>query len=718
MDLSHLNKPQREAVLTTEGPLLVLAGAGSGKTRVITHRICHLLDQKVPARSILAVTFTNKAASEMKERVVQMAGQRALGVTLSTFHAFGAEVLKEHLVKLGWPKKFAIVDTGDQIALVRRAMKERQIDDKVFDARKVLTLISRAKSSGTEPQLKAPDEEGGEDIELVAHLVFPLYQLALKAQGAVDFDDLIVFPSRIFEKHPEVKAQYAKRFRYIMVDEYQDTNKAQLDLLRHLGDSHLNVCVVGDDDQCIYSWRGAEVRNILDFERLFPGGKEVRLEQNYRSNQVILDAANSVIEKNPDRRAKRMWSEVKGGPRITLCCAPSEEDEARWVASEVKRAIVEGISADEVAILYRVNGQSRFLEEFLREREVRYEVIGGSEFFDLREVKDVIAYFRVIANPKDEISLLRIVNTPARGIGDVTMERLTAWALEQQVHLFEAMRRAAEVETLPKGAAEKLGEFVALIERYRKGFNRSGAGAASAAPDSSGAKRRTGQGEATSNSGNLSQLTRELLAEIQFIDSARASAPTLAAGDRKAKAVAHVIQSLEVYEKREGKKASLLTYLNRLSLDTKSEEEEPHHQAGRVTLMTLHGAKGLEWKLVFMVGVEEDLLPHSGMQGEAPNPEEERRLCYVGMTRARERLVMTRASTRIKRGKELPRTPSRFLSDIPEQLCDLVELAAIPVGPPTVKEQNFFASLREKLKSAKEGVVPGGSGLDSPGPDR
>lgn len=689
MDLSHLNPPQREAVLTTEGPLLVLAGAGSGKTRVITHRICHLLDKKVPARNILAVTFTNKAASEMKERVVQMGGQRALGVTLCTFHAFGAEVLREHLYKLGWPKKFAIVDTGDQIALIRRAMKERQIDDKVFDPRKVLTLISRAKSAGTEPQVREKEEDG-EDIELVAHMVFPLYQLALKAQGAVDFDDLIVFPSRIFEKHPDVKKEFAKRFRYIMVDEYQDTNKAQLDLLRHLGDSHQNVCVVGDDDQCIYSWRGAEVRNILDFERLFPGGKEVRLEQNYRSNQVILDGANSVIEKNPDRRAKRMWSQVKGGPKITLCTAPSEEDEARWVASEVKRALAEGLNSDEIAILYRVNGQSRFLEEFLREREVRYEVVGGTEFFDKREVKDVIAYFRVIANPKDEISLLRIVNTPPRGIGDVTMERLTAWALEHEVHLWKAMERASEVETLPKGAAEKVGEFVSLMERYRKAFNK----------------------------GNLSQLTRELLKEIDFVGSARAAAPTLASGDRKAKAVAHVLQSLENYEKREGPKASLLTYLNRLSLDTKSEEDEPHHQAGRVTMMTLHGAKGLEWKLVFMVGLEEDLLPHSGMQGELPNPEEERRLCYVGMTRARERLVMTRASTRIKRGKEVPRTPSRFLSDIPEQLCEVVELAAIPVGPPTEKEKSFFGSLRDRLKAEKPAAPPSGSGLDSQGTDR
>lgn len=686
VDLSHLNPPQREAVLTTEGPLLVLAGAGSGKTRVITHRICHLLEKKVPARAILAVTFTNKAASEMKERARQMAGQRALGVTLSTFHAFGAEVLKEHLPKLGWPKRFAIVDTGDQIALVRRAMKERQVDEKTFDPRKVLTLISRAKSSGTVPELKP--EGQGDDLDLITHSIFPLYQLALKAQGAVDFDDLIVFPSRIFEQYPEVKEKIVRRFRYVMVDEYQDTNKAQLELLRHLGDDHHNVCVVGDDDQCIYSWRGAEVRNILDFEALFPGGKEVRLEQNYRSNQVILDSANAVIAKNPARRSKRMWSTVKGGPRVTLCCAPTEEDEARWVASEVKRAIMGGIPSDEVAILYRVNGQSRFLEEFLREREVRYEVVGGSEFFDQREVKDVIAYFRAIANPRDEISLLRIVNVPARGIGDVTMERLTAWALSQGLPLWEAMKRAAEIDTLPQGAAPKVSEFVALIDRYRRGFTK----------------------------GKLSQVTRELLAEVDFVANARAQAATQASAERKGAAVSQVIESLEAYERREGQKASLLTYLNRLSLDAKSEEDEPKHIAGRVTLMTLHGAKGLEWRLVFMVGLEEDLLPHSGMQGEAPNPEEERRLCYVGMTRARERLVMTRAATRIRRGREVPRTPSRFLADIPEQLCEVIELGAAPVGPPTPKEQGFFASLRDRLKSEKE-VLPARS-LDRPDGDR
>ncbi len=667
MDLSHLNPPQRAAVLTTEGPLLVLAGAGSGKTRVITHRIVHLLDKKVPARNILAVTFTNKAAAEMKDRVIQMAGARALGVTLSTFHAFGAEVLRSHLPKLGFPKKFAIVDTGDQIALVRRAMKERQIDDKTFDPRKVLTLISRAKNSGVEPQ---PKPEGqGDDLDLVAHLVFPLYQLGLKAQGAVDFDDLIVFPSMLFEKFPAVRRSFAERFKYIMVDEYQDTNRAQLELLRHLGEDHGNVCVVGDDDQCIYSWRGAEVRNILEFEKFFPGGKEVRLEQNYRSTEVIIESANAVIEKNPHRRAKHMWTATKGGPRIGVVCAATEEDEARWVATEIKRAITEGLRPDEIAVLYRVNGQSRFIEEFLRERQVFYEVVGGSEFFDRREVKDVIAYFKVIANKKDEVSLLRIVNVPARGIGDVTMERLTAWAINNELPLWQAMGKAAECDTLPTGAAEKVGEFVELIERYRKNFDR----------------------------GNLSHLTRELIKEIGFIDHARANAPSLAAGDRKSKAIHHVISSLEAFEKREGPKASLLTYLNRLSLDTRDEDDEPQ-LTGRVTLMTIHGAKGLEWKLVFLIGVEEDLLPHSGMQGEAPNPEEERRLCYVGMTRARERLVLTRTSMRVKRGKEVPRTPSRFLADIPEHFCDVVDLAAVPVGPPTTKELNFFASLREKLK--------------------
>ncbi len=671
-------------MLTTEGPLLVLAGAGSGKTRVITHRICHLLERKVPARAILAVTFTNKAAAEMKERVVQLAGQRALGVTLSTFHAFGAEVLKAHLPKLGWPKKFSIVDTGDQLALVRRAMRERNVDDQAFDPRKVLTLISRAKNSGTAPQ---PGPEGqGDDLDLVAHLVFPLYQLALKAQGAVDFDDLIVFPSQIFEAFPLVKQQYQARFRYLMVDEFQDTNRAQLEVLRHLGEGHGNVCAVGDDDQCIYSWRGAEVRNILEFERFFPGGKAVRLEQNYRSTACILDAANAVIEKNPLRRPKRMWTDVKGGAKVKLVAAPSEEEEARYVAREVKQALALGMPADEIAVLYRTNGQARPVEEALRERDVRYELIGGAEFFDRREVKDVIAYFKLIANPKDETSLLRIINVPARGIGDVTMERITGWAIKNDVPLFEALGRAAEVPDVPPSASERIAAFLELVARYRRAFTR----------------------------GNLAQVTRELLAEIDFVGAARQQATTQASGDRKAKAVAQVIDSLEAYERRDGPKASLLTYLNRLALDTREEEDEAHHAAGRVTLMTLHGSKGLEWRLVLLMGLEEELLPHAGMQGELPNPEEERRLCYVGMTRAREQLVMTRATVRLRRGRDVPRTPSRFLDDLPEDLCEIIDLDAIPAGPPSEREQGFFAALRQRLKGAPGGPTEGTGGGRGP----
>jgi DNA helicase-2/ATP-dependent DNA helicase PcrA len=679
VDLSHLNPPQRDAVLTTEGPVLVLAGAGSGKTRVITHRICHLLEKKVPARSILAVTFTNKAAAEMKERVVHMAGQKALGVTLSTFHAFGAEVLKEHLPKLGWPKKFAIADTGDQIALVRRAMRERNVDDKTFDPRKVLTLISRAKNSGLEPQ---PKPEGqGDDLDLVAHLVFPLYQLALKAQGAVDFDDLIVYPSKIFARFPQVKKDYERRFRYLMVDEFQDTNRAQLEVLRHLGEGHGNVCAVGDDDQCIYSWRGAEVKNILEFEHHFPGGKTIRLEQNYRSTSVILDGANAVIEKNPLRRAKRMWTDQKGGAKLKLVSTPSEEEEARYVAREVKEAIARGLPPGEIAILYRTNGQSRPVEEALREKEVRYEVIGGTEFFDRREVRDVIAYFKLIANPKDESSLLRIINVPARGIGDVTMERITSYAVENEVSLWKALAQAHEIPDVPQGAPEKVAEFLELVERYRKRFSK----------------------------GNLAEVTRELFTEIDFVGAARSHAPSAASADRKAAAVGQVIDSLGAYERREGPKAGLLTYLNRLALDTKDEEDEAFRSIGRVTLMTLHGAKGLEWKLVFLMGLEEELLPHSGMQGELPNPEEERRLCYVGMTRARDQLVMSRATNRVRRGRDVPRTPSRFLQDIPEELCEIIDLDAIPAGPPTEKETNFFASLKERLKGQS---TPGTGGAD------
>jgi len=683
MDLSKLNPPQREAVLTTEGPLLVLAGAGSGKTRVITHRIAHLLEKRVSPRAILAVTFTNKAASEMKERVVLLAGKAAQQVLVCTFHAFGAEVLRAELHRLGWPKKFAIADMGDQLAIVKRAMRERKIDDRAFDARKVLVAISRAKNAGVVPE---PLAEGlGDDYDLITSEVFPLYQLALKAQGAVDFDDLIVLPARLFREHPDIREKYLRRFHYLLVDEFQDTNFAQLELLRLLVGERKNVCAVGDDDQCIYSWRGAEVKNILAFDQYFPGGKEVRLEQNYRSVGHVLEAANAVIEKNPVRKAKRMWTDQPGGEKLKLVVAPSEEDEARFVARQIERHLVDGVPADEIAVLYRTNGQSRPVEEALREKGIHYDLVGGSEFFDRRDVKDVIAYFKLLANPLDEIALLRIINVPARGIGDVTVERLAQAARIKGWTLGEAVERASEVEGLPQGAPDRVAEFAQLLARYRALYEK----------------------------GNLAQVTRTLLEEIGFKDAARTFASSAAVAERKVQSIDGVLASIDAYEKREGPKAGLLSYLNRLTLDNRVEEDGP--SARRVTLMTLHGAKGLEFKVVFLMGMEEDLLPHGGMQGEAQNLEEERRLCYVGITRAKETIYLSRAAMRVKRGKELPRTPSRFLEDLPEHLCEKQDLAAPPKGPPTEREQNFFADLKERFARQKG---PGNGGQAGSGAAR
>jgi DNA helicase-2/ATP-dependent DNA helicase PcrA len=687
MDLSKLNPPQREAVTTTEGPLLVLAGAGSGKTRVITHRIVHLLtrmERPVPARHILAVTFTNKAATEMKERLVHMAGPRAQGVLVCTFHAFGAEVLREDIHRLGWPKKFTIADMGDQLAIIRRAMRDHRIDDRSFDARKVLTLISKAKNSGEAPQ---PKPEGmGDDYDLITHLVFPSYQLALKAQGMVDFDDLLLLPSRLLREYADLKEKYTRRFRYLLVDEFQDTNLAQLDLLQLLAGEARNVCAVGDDDQCIYSWRGAEVRNILNFDKYFPGGKEVRLEQNYRSCARVLEGANAVIEKNPERKAKRMWTDRPGGALLKVVCCPNEEEEARFVSVEIQKHLALGMPADEIAILYRTNGQARPVEEMLREKGIGYEVVGGSEFFDRREVKDVIAYFKVIANPRDESSLLRIVNVPARGIGDVTMERLLAHSRAKQLSLWETMQRSQECEDLPAGAAERVLDFLKLIERYREEYEH----------------------------GKLAEVTRKLLDEVGFREATRSFAVSVTTADKKLKSVDQVLNSLEAFEKREGPKASLLTYLNRLSLDTKQEEEDVPGGHRRVTLMTVHASKGLEYRLVFFIGMEEDLMPHKGMQGEAQNLEEERRLCYVGITRAKELLYLTRAAARVKRGKLVPSTPSRFLEDLPADAVEKLDLDAPRQGPPTEQEKNFFANLKERFRAQQPGAGVGNQARPPP----
>jgi DNA helicase-2/ATP-dependent DNA helicase PcrA len=671
LDLSRLNPPQLEAVRTLEGPLLVLAGAGSGKTRVIVHRIAHMVQRRIAPSHILAVTFTNKAASEMKARVGELVGPKVgKELTVCTFHAFGCEVLRKHVHKLGWPKRFGIADASDQMSLVKRAMREVKIDDRRFDPRRVLSMVSRAKCGGVRPEPRA--EGQGDDYDLIAAAVFPKYELALKAQGSVDFDDLILLPIRLLKEREDVRDELRDRYRYLLVDEYQDTNRSQLDLLILLAGERRNVCAVGDDDQSIYSWRGAEVENILSYEKHFPGAKEIRLEQNYRSTSSVLEAANAVIAKNEARKPKKLWTQAAPGDPVQLVVCADEDEEGRYIGREISRLIAAGRRARDIAVLYRTNMQSRPLEESLRAEDISYDVVGGQEYFDRKEIKDIIGYLKACQNRLDEVSLLRIVNVPARGIGDTTLEKLATQARERELPIEEAMRRADELD-LPQGAAPRLKEFCGLLDRYRRRFK--------AEP--------------------IDRVAADLILEVGLRESARLSVQSAASGARKVAAVDAFVDSVKSYTERE-RSPSLEAWLKRLALDEREEDAGP--DASSVTLMTLHAAKGLEWPVVFLCGVEEDLLPHAGMQGEAPNLPEERRLAYVGITRAREKLYLTRATSRLKRGQRLPRTPSRFLEDVPASVTELLDQNAPAAGNPKEEGRSFFAGLRAQLKAAPPGT--------------
>ncbi len=633
IDLSTLNPPQREAVTTPRGPLLVLAGAGSGKTRVIAHRIAWLIVQGAAPGSILAVTFTNKAAEEMRERVAGLIGAPGSEVVVSTFHAFGLAVLREEHAAAGLPRRFAICDAGDQLALVRRCMRQVSVDDRAFDAQRVLHRISEAKSALANA-IRVGPEGRGDDYDLIASEVFPRYQAALRAQRAVDFDDLVALPAALLRREGALRRKYQERFAHLLVDEYQDTNRCQLELLKLIAGEARNVCAVGDDDQAIYGWRGAEVRNILRFDRHFQGACEVRLEQNYRSTGNILACANGVIAHNPRRKPKALWTSAGPGEPVRVAALPTEEDEARHVADALVREAARGRRWSDLAVLYRLNAQSRPLEEALREASVPYRVRGGPAYFDRAEVRDLLAYLKVCARPEDDVSLGRVVNVPARGLGDASVERLQAWAARERTSLLEALRRAEAVPELPRGAGERAVAFARLLDRYRAAFR----------------------------SEPVAAVARRLVEEVDLHAHARATVKSAEAARRKVEAIDGLLRSIESWTARTGRQPTLDGYLARLALDAR--EEEPEEGSG-VTLMTLHAAKGLEFPVVFLVGMEEELLPCGAMQGEARDLEEERRLAYVGITRARERLVLTRAATRLRRGKVVPRTPSRFLEDLP-----------------------------------------------------
>jgi len=668
IDLSTLNAPQREAVTTTEGPLLVLAGAGSGKTRVIAHRVAWLLVQGVQPERVLAVTFTNKAAEEMKERVCALAGPPGRAVFVSTFHSFGLWLLQQEHRAAGLPRRFGICDAGDQAALVKRCMREVNVDDRAFDARRVLFLVSSAKNA-LQKGVKVRPEGQGDDYDLVAAEVFPRYQAGLRAQRAVDFDDLIALPVELLRSDAALRAKYQERFRYLLVDEYQDTNRCQLELLKLLAGERRNVCAVGDDDQAIYGWRGAEVKNILRFDRHFPGAKEVRLEQNYRSTGRILACANGVIAKNPHRKSKQLWTSAGEGAPVKVAALAGEEEEARHVADRIVRGRAEGRPWSHFAVLYRLNAQSRPIEDALREASVPYRVSGGPAFFDRAEVRDLLAYLKVCVQREDDVSLSRIVNVPARGLGDATLERVYAFATARGVPLFEALRRSGEVPDLPRGAADRMLAFVDLVDRYAFAFDRQPIG----------------------------EVARRLVAEVDLYAHARAGVKSAEAAQRKVEAIESMLRSIEGWASRTGKKPTLPNYLAKLALDSRQDEDEDERDG--VALMSLHAAKGLEFPVVFLIGVEEDLLPCSGIQGEARDLDEERRLAYVGITRAREELHLTRAQARTKRGKLEPRTPSRFLQDLPEGAFVLYDPAK-DVQPPEVvaaRSSEVLAALKARF---------------------
>jgi DNA helicase-2/ATP-dependent DNA helicase PcrA len=722
--LRELNPEQRAAALATEGPVLVLAGAGSGKTRMLVHRITHLIRTGIPTRRILAVTFTNRAAAEMRERVARACGKEAKGLTLTTFHSLGARVLREHGTRIGLPEDFSIYATGDQLALIKRVMSEEihvvaTAGEDQYDPKRVLHQISTWKNRLVSPaeartevihgQMK---DNRSDDYAVLACDVYGRYEESLRAAGACDFDDLLLLPVKLLRDDAQTREAVWRRWHYIMIDEYQDTNGAQLEMARLLAGPRQNLCVVGDDDQSIYAWRGADLRNILDFERHFPGAQVIALEENYRSTQRILDAANAVIAQNAARKAKRMRTVNGLGPKIDYwefgpATGTAEEQEAEMVAREIGiRRFHEKLQWGDFGVLYRTNLQSRPLEEALRAANIPYRVVGGTSYFDRKEIADAVAYLRVALNPRDEMSLRRIINYPMRGIGRTTLLKLVEVARQKEVPLWEVVRHAGPAEGLNRAQADAVRHFVELVEEARAEYL-----ATEAAIRHSAGSDRT-----------LHRWVKDFFARLRLEDAIRAENKSEKAGEIRIDNVRDFIDSLARYEERTWAETplpdeesdwtppSLPAFLERVSLvedrdDESKADQESDDERHRVTLLTLHSAKGLEFTHVFLVGLEEEILPHSRTmtdvaEGAADPVAEERRLFYVGLTRARHRLTLSGCRTRRRGGANVPRLPSRFLKEIPSDLLEIRSAGAgssLSEGDRQELKENFFAHMREML---------------------
>ena len=672
-DLNSLNPQQRAAVTHKQGPLLLLAGAGSGKTRVITCRIVYLLEQGVPAEQVLAVTFTNKAAKEMRERVQEMVGAKtAQGMTIATFHSLGVRVLKANIDRLGFKKNFSIYAAGDQQRLIRDLLRELGAKNSSADADQILWRISTAKNHLISAEQYQPSDR--DPLSSLVATIYPRYQRSLKAFNAVDFDDLLMFTVQLLEQHPDLQQRYSERFQYQMVDEYQDTNPVQYRLLKLLAGNHGNLCVVGDDDQSIYAFRGADVANILDFEHDFAGTKVIKLEQNYRSTGNILSAANAVIKNNRKRKEKKLWTASGEGAKLEYLLCEDGEDEARQVMERIHiEKYRHTLKYGDFAILYRTNSQSRAFEEQLRYENIPYVLIGGQQFFDRKEIKDVIAYLKVIQNPADEVNLLRILNYPKRGIGEGSIDRIIRHSAEIKRSLWTVLQHVEMVPEMNDRTAAACHEFVELIQRYQKRFKQPL---------------------------RLLETLRELFAELKLADEIYRQEKDPLVAQRRVANQDELLNSMSTYMDRTPY-PDLAGFLDRMSLFDDEvngkNDKESKLALDAVTLMSLHSSKGLEFPVVFLAGMEEGFLPHRKSISETFDIDEERRLCYVGITRAQQQLILLGARQRRKYGKLEQREPSRFLSEIPEDVLENTTETQTAANPENeaVSAGNFFSNMSQ-----------------------
>lgn len=644
MNLDYLNDRQKEAVLASDGPLLILAGAGSGKTSVLTTKVAYLIEEKgIDPRNIVAITFTNKAAKEMKERIIKLVGPKGYDIQISTFHSFGLRIIKENYERLGYEKNFTIIDSDDSLTVIKKLLKDMNIDTTRCNPKFVKNQISSAKNEMVTPEKYS--SLVNDEISDITYKAYKKYQETLLRNNSLDFDDLLIKPIELFSKHPDVCGQYQELFKYIFIDEYQDTNEAQYLLSKMISAKYKNICVVGDDSQSIYSWRGANFRNILNFEKDYKDAKVILLEQNYRSTKTILNAANSVIKNNVQKKDKNLWTENETGEKIKYVRAIDEKDEASFVTREIKNLKEQGASLDDMAVLYRTNAQSRTIEEGFLNSNIPYRIVGAFAFYSRKEIKDLLAYLKLIYNTKDDVSLMRVINYPKRGIGAKTIDNLSMDAVLNNSSMFEVIEKGKELE------------FKKMILEMKE----------------------------KSESLSLTE-TIDMVLDKSGIRSDLESEHTLEA-DIRLENLEEFKSITKTFEEESGI-ASLEDFLNEISL-VSDVNDQKNDDAPKVTLMTTHAVKGLEFKYVFVIGMEENIFPHVNCIEGPEGLEEERRLCYVAITRAKKKLYLLNALKRTLFGRTSVNMPSRFIAEIDKDLIDMPEKKTISINQRIDKSKMF-----------------------------